>query len=83
MKTAKELNALKEEMETLNKKLADLSEEEMEQVAGGSYSKLTYYCPNSECAYLKTKGKQFEKHLEGNYTKLPCRYCHTFLKIRL
>ena len=36
MKTAEELNALKEEVETLNKKLAELSVEELEQVAGGS-----------------------------------------------
>ena len=35
MKTKEELNALKEEVETLNKKLAELSEEELEQVAGG------------------------------------------------
>ena len=36
MKTKEELNALKEEVETLNKKLAELSEEELAQVAGGS-----------------------------------------------
>ena len=35
MKTNEELNALKEEVETLNKKLAALSEEELEQVNGG------------------------------------------------
>ena len=35
MKTKEELNALKEEVETMNKKLAELSEEELEQVAGG------------------------------------------------
>ena len=35
MKTKEELNALKEEVETLNKKLAELTEEELEQVAGG------------------------------------------------
>ena len=35
MKTKEELNALKEEVETLNKKLKELSEEELEQVAGG------------------------------------------------
>ena len=34
-KTVEELNALKEEVETLNKKLAELSEEELEQVSGG------------------------------------------------
>ena len=36
MKTAEELNALKEEVETLNRKLAELTEEELEQVSGGS-----------------------------------------------
>ncbi len=35
MKTKEELNALKEEVETLNKKLAELSEEELKQVSGG------------------------------------------------
>ena len=35
MKTKEELKALKEEVETLNKKLAELSEEELEQVNGG------------------------------------------------
>ena len=35
MKTKEELNALKEEVENLNKKLAELSEEEFKQVAGG------------------------------------------------
>ena len=36
MKTKEELNALKEEVETLNKKLAELSEDELEQVNGGA-----------------------------------------------
>ena len=35
MKTKEELNALKEEVETLNSKLAELSLEELEQVTGG------------------------------------------------
>ena len=35
MKTKEELNALKEEIETLNRKLAELTEEELKQVAGG------------------------------------------------
>ena len=35
MKTKEELNALKEEVETLNKKLAELTEEELVQVSGG------------------------------------------------
>ena len=35
MKTAEELNALKEEVETVSRKLAQLNEEELSQVAGG------------------------------------------------
>ena len=35
MKTKEELNALKEEVETLNKKLHELTEEELKQVSGG------------------------------------------------
>ena len=35
MKTKEELNALKEEAENLGKKLAELTEEELSQVAGG------------------------------------------------
>lgn len=36
MKTKKELNALKEEVKALQKKLSELSEEELKQVAGGN-----------------------------------------------
>ena len=35
MKTKEELNTLKEEVETINNKLKELTEEELEQVAGG------------------------------------------------
>ena len=34
MKTKEELNAIKEEVENLNKKLKELTEEELEQVTG-------------------------------------------------
>ena len=34
-KTKEELNALKEEVETVSKKLHELTEEELEQVTGG------------------------------------------------
>ena len=40
MKTKEELNAIKEEVATLNKKLAELSDEELEQVVGGSFENL-------------------------------------------
>ena len=36
MKTKDELNALKEEIKDLNKKLAELTEEELTQVSGGA-----------------------------------------------
>ena len=36
MKTKEELNVLKEEVEALNKKLAELTEEELAQVSGGA-----------------------------------------------
>ena len=36
MKTEEELNALKEEVDTLNKKLVELSEDELKEIAGGS-----------------------------------------------
>lgn len=38
MKNAEELNALKEEFEALNAKLAELTKEELEQVAGGGWN---------------------------------------------
>ena len=36
MKTKEELNALKNEVETLNKKLAELTEDELRLVVGGA-----------------------------------------------
>ena len=36
MKTNEELNALKEEMEALSRKLTELTEDELAQVAGGA-----------------------------------------------
>ena len=37
MKTPEELNALKNEVKALNKKLAELNEEELAQVASGGF----------------------------------------------
>ena len=42
MKTKEELNALKEEVEALNRKLHELTEEELTQVSGGAYSKTEF-----------------------------------------
>ena len=37
MKTQEELNILKEEVEAMNEKLKELTEEEIEEVVGGAY----------------------------------------------
>ena len=51
MKTKEELNALKEEVEALNKKLTELSEEEQEQVMGGKADKGSCFeCPEKLAA---------------------------------
>ena len=43
MKTKEELNALKEEVEALNKKLHELTEKELKQVCGGGDVQLRYW----------------------------------------
>ena len=43
MKTKEELNELKKEVEALNRKLAELSAEELEQVKGGSAASIYYF----------------------------------------
>ena len=45
MKTKEELNALKVEVETVNKKLAELTEEELAQVSGGQGIKIPTIWP--------------------------------------
>ena len=59
MKTAEELNALKEDVESLNKKLTGLTEEELAQVSGGME---IFICPYCGC-YLPSKSKVAVKHL--------------------
>ena len=58
MKTKEELNAIKEEVENLNKELRELTEEELAQVTGGQgtivqladsiATTVTLFPPNSE-----------------------------------
>ena len=40
MSKSKELNAIKEEVESVNKKLQELTPEELAQISGGSWLKL-------------------------------------------
>ena len=58
MKTAEELNALKEEVETLNKKLAELTDEELSQVSGGA-------APNKPGIYQKHVSGRENFHTKG------------------
>ena len=54
MKTKEELNKLKAEVETLNKKLAELSEDELKEVTGGVLrgpKMKKYYC--TQCGYVR------------------------------
>ena len=49
MKTKEELSALKEEVETLNKKLAELNEDELKQVFGGASGCVDSLRSTQEC----------------------------------
>ena len=70
MKTPEELNALKEEVETLNKKLTKLTEEELKQVPGGETS------PNRLNIRKCTKcGYKFETSSEGVGLAVYCPKC--------
>ena len=52
MKTKEELEALKEEVETVSKKLHELTDEELAQVTGGKKLVITYMDENGqECSY--------------------------------
>ena len=65
MKTKEELNEIKEEVETLNRKLAELTDEELEQVTGGRSGRLgaletTGSNPYSDTFKTNEKTKKYE-----------------------
>ena len=76
MKTKEELNALKEEVETVGKKLTELTEEELEQVTGGEtegmrdYGVLVGHCPN--CRF---ELRAIYDHATSLYWDITCRNC--------
>ena len=61
MKTQEELKTLKKEVETMNKKLAELSEEELAQVTGGTV--ILDDCKNN-CGGTR---KDFCKHMKCQF----------------
>ena len=64
MKTKEELNALKEEVKTVNKKLVELTDENLEQVIGGGALVITYTDEDGqECSYtsaLRQRGVEVD-----------------------
>ena len=71
MKTKEELNALKEEVDTLNKKLAELNEDELKLVAGGLDLNLDFgkFCESDYDIVYKKDGVEVEDLTKpGNYT---------------
>ena len=72
MKTKEELNTLKEEVEALNKKLHELTDEELAKVAGGGVIYVNGQCLNMYCADY---GKKFNRAL------MICPTCHSSLSL--
>ena len=74
MKTKEELNALKEEVENLNRKLAELSEDELAQVCGGLNplvdQKLTS-ASNLATGSLKPPVHEIGAYYDAEYFELP------------
>ena len=86
MKTKEELNALKKEVEAMNKKLHDLNDKELEQVTGGlDRKKIIYqeYCP--KCGYIFCNKMifkseiEFEIEIEDNYHRISCPQCQVLV----
>ena len=74
MKTKEELNALKEEVETVSRKLHELTEEELAQVSGG-------FMQNSDGTYNFYKGESYFRKLEAG--RLSYTVCETRLNASL
>ena len=64
MKTKEELNALKEGVEAMSKKLAELSEDELKEVTAGSDIVLQYKCRKCGKPLLCTPA-QYQAHIEA------------------
>ena len=68
MKTPEELNALKGEVELLNKKLAELSEGELKQVTGGLDLNVGYENSDYDIVYKKDGVEVEDLTKPGDYT---------------
>ena len=70
MKTPEELNALKNEVETMNKKLPALSDEELSQVNGGAWSDIEPDRRISDLRRYLNANENFDKRMIGQYVRL-------------
>ena len=74
MKTKEELNELKKEVEAVNEKLQELTEEELEQVNGGAFqgpSLIIGYAP-CEKPWKDTSGDLLLKDIASRVAKERC-----------
>ena len=69
MKTQEELNALKEEVENMTKKLAELTEEELEQVTGGTTGEVKLFIGGKGFGFISPD--QTDKQILQTYRKNP------------
>ena len=53
MKTKEELNSLRNKVEALNRKLAELSEEELTQVSGGAAGSVQFFNEEKGFGFIK------------------------------
>ena len=88
MKTKEELNALKNEVETLNKKLAELTEDELKSVTGGAPAPILVPGPrpcrvDPDCDQSRPVTCPFCKHeFLANHNSYNCfcpNCCQTFV----
>ena len=72
MKTKEELNALREEAENLGKKLAELTEEELSQVAGGIQPGGTNEIRPGDAAFRRTQRElvEFERTQPQSFSSI-------------
>ena len=76
MRTKEELNALREEVEALNRKLAELTEDELALVAGGGAE---HRAPPHVTIQCEVCGVFFETVATGDETKLRvCPKCREY-----
>ena len=81
MKTKEELKSLKEEVETLNKKLVELTEEELAQVTGGGATQKPVSADNTDCRYGYIPIDASKPQSRGNcygYNQRKSVCCYTF-----